>query len=124
MSNYNGVPITANVLQHIFSMLTASLRGLSGALHIRAQYPSDPANYYIIRSPVNDNVTIRYKTSPAGTCSTAWYAEATCWLRQFSTMNPEAHTADLQYQHVLLVHKNKSVARDSAHDNLVERRSC
>jgi carboxypeptidase C (cathepsin A) len=37
-----------------------------------AQYPPPQANLTVVKSPVDGNITISYKTPPKGTCTTAF----------------------------------------------------
>lgn len=49
----------------ITSLLAAPLLAL-------AQFPPPVEYSKILKSPINENITIAYKTPPAGTCTTAF----------------------------------------------------
>jgi hypothetical protein len=93
---------------------------LAAPLLVLAQFPPPVQYSNILKSPINENITIAYKTPPAGTCTTAFSTQ-----KQFtgyigmsygaktttsanstrpSTLHPAAHTAKLLDQYLLLVY--------------------
>lgn len=85
-----------------------------------AQFPPPVEYSNILRSPINENITIAYKTPPAGTCTTAFSTQkqftgyigmlysarvtnATNLARP-TALHAAADTAKLFDQHLLLVH--------------------
>jgi hypothetical protein len=51
------------------------------------------------------------------------HSEAVHWLYQLTTLHFGSHTAELQYQHLLLVRRSTTSARKRTFDNMAERRS-
>jgi hypothetical protein len=101
----------------ITSLLAAPLLAL-------AQFPPPVEYSKILKSPINENITIAYKTPPAGTCTTAFntqkqftgYIGMNCGARYITladlarptTLHAPADTAELLDQHFLLVHRGKT----------------
>lgn len=117
--------------------ITSSL--LAAPLLALAQFPPPVEYSNILRSPINENITIAYKTPPAGTCTTAFSTQ-----KQFTgyigmlydvkamniadharsaTLHVAADTAKLLDQHLLLVYRSKTKSRDSSFDYLDQWRS-
>lgn len=93
---------------------------LTAPLLVLAQFPPPVEYSNILKSPINENITIAYKTPPAGTCTTAFSTQ-----KQFTgyigmlhgtkmidladsarstAFHTAAYTAKLLDQHLLLVH--------------------
>jgi hypothetical protein len=89
-----------------------------------AQFPPPVEYSNILRSPINENITIAYKTPPAGTCTTAFSTQ-----KQFTgyigmiygakpipiadparstALHTTANTTKLLDKHFLLVHRGKA----------------
>ena len=112
---------------------------LAAPLLALAQFPPPVEYSNILRSPINENITIAYKTPPAGTCTTAFSTQKQFtgyigMLYSASVKNPTnparptalytaADTAKLLDQHLFLVHRGKTKSRDSSFDYLDQWRS-
>jgi hypothetical protein len=101
----------------ITSLLAAPLLAL-------AQFPPPVEYSKILKSPINENITIAYKTPPAGTCTTAFTTQKQFTgyigmidgaksitfanLTRPTAIHAAADTAELLDQHLLLVHRGKT----------------
>lgn len=107
---------------------------LASPLLVLAQFPQPVQYSNILKSPINENITIAYKTPPAGTCTTAFSTQKqfTGYIGMIHHTNPLtlAHsirpssfhaatdTTELLDQHLLLVHRGTAKSRDGSADNL------
>lgn len=117
--------------------LVASL--LAAPLLVLAQFPPPVEYSNILKSPINENITIAYKTPPAGTCTTAFSTQkqftgyigmllgvdTTILAKSIrpSTLHTATNTAKLLDQYLFLVHRSTTESRDCTTDYLDQWRS-
>lgn len=112
---------------------------LAAPLLVLAQFPPPVEYSNILKSPINENITIAYKTPPAGTCTTAFSTQKqfTGYIGMLlgvdttilansirpSPLYTATNTAKLLDQHIFLVYRSTTESRYSTADYLDQWRS-